>query len=86
MNLGPKQHDAGLGQGSVLVGAGVIAGLLAAATATRIVESVLFGVTPADPLTFIAVTALLLAVGWSPVGSRRVGPRAKHAIGSQPVL
>ena len=38
-------------------------GLLAADAATRIVESILFGVTPADPLTFAAVTAVLFAVG-----------------------
>ena len=46
-----------------MVGAGVIAGLLTGAAATRIVESVLCGVVPAGPLTFIAVTALLLAIG-----------------------
>ena len=39
-----------------------VLGLLAAAAATRIVESVLFGVTPADPLTFTAVAAVLLGV------------------------
>ena len=39
-----------------------VLGLLAAAAATRILESVLFGVTPADPLTFTAVTAVLLGV------------------------
>ena len=50
-------------QGAVLVGAGAAMGLLAAAAATRIVESILFGVTPADPLTFAAVTAVLFAVG-----------------------
>ena len=38
-------------------------GLLAAAATTRIVESILFGVTPADPLTFAAVTAVLFAGG-----------------------
>ena len=31
--------------------------------ATRVVESILFGVTPADPVTFAAVTAVLVAVG-----------------------
>ncbi|MYN64406.1 MAG: FtsX-like permease family protein, partial [Acidobacteria bacterium] len=51
-----------VGQGGVLVAAGVVLGLVAAATASRIVESVLFGVTPADPLTFTAVTAVLLGV------------------------
>ena len=39
-------------------------GVLAAAAATRIVESVLCGVAPADPLTFAAVTVLLLGVGF----------------------
>ena len=44
-------------QGALLVGVGTAMGLLAAAVATRIVESILFGVTPADPLTFATVTA-----------------------------
>ena len=35
---------------------------LPAAAATRIVESILVGVTTADPLTFAAVTAVLVAV------------------------
>ena len=51
-------------QGGALVTAGVVIGLLAAAAAARIVESVLFGVAPADPLTFAAVTAVLLVVGF----------------------
>ena len=51
-----------VGQGGALVTAGIVLGLLAAAAAGRIVESVLFGVTPADPLTFTAVTAVLLGV------------------------
>ncbi len=51
-------------QGGVLVGAGVAIGLPAAAAATRIVESLLFGVTPADPPTIAAVTTILLAVGF----------------------
>ena len=51
-----------VGQGGALVAAGVVLGLVAAATASRIVESVQFGVTPADPLTFTAVTAVLVGV------------------------
>ena len=51
-----------VGQGGALVAAGIVLGLLAAAAAARIVESVLFGVAPADPLTFTAVTAVLLGV------------------------
>ena len=53
-----------VGQGGALVAAGIVLGLLAAVAATRIVESVLFGVAPADPLTFAAVTAVLLGVGF----------------------
>ncbi len=41
----------------------MIVGLLGAAAAARVIESVLFGVPPADPLTFGAVTMVLLAVG-----------------------
>ena len=51
-----------VGQGGALVAAGVVLGVVAAATASRIVESVLLGVTPADPLTFTAVTAVLVGV------------------------
>ena len=49
-------------QGAVLVGGGAVIGLLAAAAA-RIVESILFGVTPAEPLILATVTAVLVAVG-----------------------
>lgn len=50
-------------QGGALVVSGLIVGLLGAAAAARVIESVLFGVPPADPLTFGAVTTVLLAVG-----------------------
>ena len=48
-------------QGGGLVVAGVILGLAAAAATTRVVEHMLFDVTPVDPLTFAAVTAMLVA-------------------------
>lgn len=51
-----------LRQGGVIVAAGVLLGLLAAAAGVRIVGSILYGVTPADPVTFAAVTAVLAAV------------------------
>ena len=51
-----------LRQGGVIVAAGVLLGLLAAAAGVRIAGSILHGVTPADPLTFAAVTAVLAAV------------------------
>lgn len=50
-------------QGGALVVTGLIVGLLGAAAAARIIESVLFGVPPTDPLTFGVVATVLLAVG-----------------------
>lgn len=51
-----------LGQGGVLVISGVIAGLLAAAGAARLLQSLLFGISPIDLRTFLAVGALFLAI------------------------
>jgi predicted permease len=51
-----------LGQGLATTAAGVAAGLLGALGLTRTLESLLFGVTPTDPLTFAAVIAVLAAV------------------------
>ncbi|HEV2129762.1 MAG TPA: FtsX-like permease family protein, partial [Longimicrobiaceae bacterium] len=41
---------------------GVAVGLLGALALTRLLESLLFGVSTTDPLTFIAVAVLLAAV------------------------
>lgn len=49
-------------QGAALVAVGAVAGLLAAAAASRILESFLFGVTPYDHLTFVAAPLSLAAV------------------------
>ncbi len=51
-----------VGQGFRLVLVGIVAGIVAAAVATRLLGSLLFGITPWDPLTFAAVAALLVAV------------------------
>ncbi|MEW5984199.1 MAG: ABC transporter permease [Acidobacteriota bacterium] len=48
-------------QGLLLTGVGVGVGLLGAAAAARLVANLLFGVTPADPLTFALVPLVLLA-------------------------
>ena len=52
-----------LGQGLRLVAFGGALGLVGALAGTRYVQSQLFGVAPTDPLTFVAVCAVLVAVG-----------------------
>jgi putative ABC transport system permease protein len=42
---------------------GVIAGLAIALTATRVMESLLYGIAPTDPLTFAAICATIAATG-----------------------
>ena len=51
-----------LGDGMKLVITGLIVGLVGALAITRILASFLYNVHPIDPLTFIAVPALLLLV------------------------
>lgn len=65
MTLGAQRRDVFrlvLGEGMALALAGVGIGLGAAFGLTRFLESLLFGVKPADPLTFTAVALLLAAV------------------------
>ena len=49
-------------QGMKLAGAGVAIGLLAATAMGRLLTSLLFGVTPFDPLTFVGGSAIFLVV------------------------
>ena len=51
-----------VGQGVVLAALGVGAGLVAAVGLTRLMASLLFGVTATDPVTFAAVSVLLAGV------------------------
>ena len=51
------------GQGLVLIALGFILGVVAAVGVTSSVSSLLYGVKPTDPATFLAVGALLLLVG-----------------------
>ena len=51
-----------LRQGSIPIGAGVVAGLVIAAIGSRFAAAFLRGVPPRDPLTFAAVAALLAAI------------------------
>jgi putative ABC transport system permease protein len=51
-----------LRQGMMLTGIGVLIGLLGAVAASRIIVSLLYGVSRFDPITYISVIALLAAV------------------------
>jgi len=51
-----------LGQGMVLTLLGLGLGLAGSLAATRFLASLLFGVTPTDPFTFVGVSALLAGV------------------------
>jgi putative ABC transport system permease protein len=65
MALGAQKRDVlslVIGQGMKLVLAGVALGILAALVLTRVIQSLLYGITPTDPVTFAAVALLLAAV------------------------
>src|SRR5262249_23544967 len=65
MALGARRGDVArivLGQGLRVVLAGVAVGLLGAFAATRLMATLLFGVTPTDAVTFAVVPALIVAV------------------------
>jgi putative ABC transport system permease protein len=52
-------------QGMQLVSIGIFAGLLGAVALTRVIASLLFGVTTTDAVTFLAVPALLAVVAFA---------------------
>jgi putative ABC transport system permease protein len=65
MALGAKTSDVlklVVGQGLKLVLAGVVIGLVAALILTRVMSSLLFGVSATDPITFIAISLVLMSV------------------------
>jgi predicted permease len=66
-------------QGMSLAAAGVAVGVLSAFVLSRLIESLLFGVTARDPIVFVAVPALLTAVAllavWLPaLRATRIDP------------
>lgn len=67
--------------GATLAGVGVVLGLAAAFGAAQLVKSMLPGITPSDPLTFIAVPMVLIVVAlvaaWIP---------ARRAAATDPVI
>ena len=64
MAVGAQPHEIRrlfLRWGLVLGGYGVAAGIAAAIGLTRLMQSLLFEISPLDPITFIAVSILLMA-------------------------
>jgi len=51
-----------LGQGMILTAIGLVIGVAGAAILTRTLSGLIYGVGALDPLTFVAVPALLAAV------------------------
>jgi putative ABC transport system permease protein len=65
MALGAQRKDVlklVVGQGMILAVIGVGIGVAAASALTRFLASMLYGVKPTDPLTFIAVSLVLIGV------------------------
>ena len=63
--LGAQRQDIlrmALGEGMRIVVIGLALGIAGAAMMTRIFQSMLFGVGPADPITFISVSTILAGV------------------------
>jgi putative ABC transport system permease protein len=51
-----------VGRGLVLSGAGIVIGLLVALSLTRVMRSLLVGVEPTDPLTFVVISLVFAAL------------------------
>jgi putative ABC transport system permease protein len=51
-----------LREGMILTGGGILTGVLAALALTRLMQGLLFEITPTDPLTFIAVIFVVTSV------------------------
>ena len=65
MALGARRQDVSrqvMREGTVLTVLGLCIGTVAALGLTRLISSLLFGVSPTDPLTFIAAALILLLV------------------------
>ncbi len=68
-----------LAEGGVLLAAGLVLGVLGSLVATRMIQGLLFGVAPHDPVTLGAVAVLMATVGvvacWIPAGrAARIDP------------
>jgi predicted permease len=68
MVLGAQRRDVlklVMGDAAQMTVAGVLVGLIAAAGLTRLIKSILFGVSTTDPVTFAGVAILLTAVAFA---------------------
>ncbi|HUF51074.1 MAG TPA: ABC transporter permease [Longimicrobiales bacterium] len=68
-----------IGEGGTLLALGLALGIIGAFFAARVIQGLLFGVTPHDPATFIAVALTMAAIGlgacWVPaVRAARIDP------------
>jgi ABC-type antimicrobial peptide transport system permease subunit len=52
-----------LAEGGVLLVGGLVLGVAGALLATRLIQGLLFGVTPGDPETLVSVAVLMMAIG-----------------------
>jgi predicted permease len=73
MALGADQHSVRrlvMGEGIELVSVGVMLGLVGALACTRVLQKLLFDLSPTDPVTYAAIVALLglatVAASWVP--------------------
>jgi len=65
MAMGAQRHDIlkiAVGEGLLIVVFGLAAGLLSSLALTRFLQTMLFNVKPADPVTFLAISLLLVVV------------------------
>jgi putative ABC transport system permease protein len=65
MALGAQRSDVlkmTITQGLKLVGMGVVIGLVAAFVLTRVMATLLFGISATDPVTFVSISVVLIAV------------------------
>jgi putative ABC transport system permease protein len=66
-------------EGFLLTGLGAVSGLAGAIAATRVLQGLLYGVTPLDGLTMASVVALVavvafVAVGWPAWRAAQIDP------------
>jgi predicted permease len=59
-----------LAEGGLLLAIGLVLGVVGSLAATRLIQGLLFGVTPGDPITLLGVAAMMAAIGlgasWMP--------------------